>query len=70
MNSRPALDPKYRPPAWICASYGLSRSTLYRLLGEGRLRAVKVGRSTLVEVESADALFSSLPSATFRSQAA
>jgi excisionase family DNA binding protein len=40
---------------------GLSRSFIYVALGDGRLQGLKVGRSTLVLVESLDRLLDRLP---------
>ena len=37
-------------------TYGLSRTTLYKLLSEGRLQSVKVGRRRLILRDSLDAL--------------
>lgn len=36
---------------------GMSRSTLYELIGEGEIEAVKVGRSTFVKYASLKGLF-------------
>jgi hypothetical protein len=44
----------------------ISNSQFYEILAEGRIRVVKLGRRTLVDVESADAYFASLPRAKFR----
>ena len=45
---------------------GISRSELYRLLGEGKLRGYKAGSRTLLDWSSVEAYVSSLPAATFR----
>ena len=42
-------------------TYGGSRSTAYRLAAAGKLRLVKRGARTLVDVDSADAHAASLP---------
>jgi excisionase family DNA binding protein len=39
----------------FCQRYKVSRSLAYRLLSDGRLRAVKVGRLTRIRQEDADA---------------
>jgi excisionase family DNA binding protein len=44
----------------------ISRATLYRLLGQGRITAVKRGRNTLIESASLDRYAADLPVATFR----
>lgn len=36
---------------------GISRSTLYELMGEGEIEVVKVGRSTFIRYESLKRLF-------------
>ena len=41
--------------------YGIGRTKLYALIGVGEIRAVKLGAKTLIDVESADAFFDSLP---------
>jgi len=38
------------------ATYRLSRSTLYKLMGAGKLRSVKVGGRRLIPVEAIEAL--------------
>jgi excisionase family DNA binding protein len=48
-------------------SGGCSRSTIYRDLAAGRLRAVKIGTRTLVLLDSLRERFASLPPANFRS---
>jgi excisionase family DNA binding protein len=40
----------------FCAAYGLSRSTAYRLMADGKLQTVKVGNRRLVPVDAAEAL--------------
>ena len=45
---------------------GLSRSTIYRELGAGKLRAVKQGTRTLVMVDSIRVYLAALPEAKFR----
>jgi len=44
--------------------YGAGRTTAYALLSDGKLRAVKCGRRTLIEVASADEYFAALPAAS------
>lgn len=39
-----------------CAALQIGRTTLYRLMSEGLIRKVKIGRKTLVTVESVRAL--------------
>ena len=40
----------------FCEAYGISRSTAYRLIAEGKLKTVKVGNRRLVPVDVAEAL--------------
>jgi excisionase family DNA binding protein len=46
----------------FCREYSVSRSLAYRLLGDGDLRAVKVGRLTRVTRAAADAWLRQLES--------
>jgi excisionase family DNA binding protein len=49
-----------RPEAFsvkdFCAQYSLSRSTVYKLMTQGKLRTVKVAGKRLIPRESGDAL--------------
>ena len=40
-----------------CRLTGLGRTSIYKLIGDGRLRTVKLGRATLIEYTSLEALF-------------
>jgi excisionase family DNA binding protein len=56
----------YHPPATgriptATALYGVSRSHLYRLAGEGRIRFLKAGRTTLVDLDSVRNYLATLP---------
>jgi excisionase family DNA binding protein len=46
---------------------GVGRSTIYRLIGEGRLRAMKIGHRTVICGESVRRFLGELPAATCRS---
>ncbi len=48
------------------AIFGLSRSALYRLAGEGKVTFRKVGRSTLVDCASVRAFLAAQPTASIR----
>jgi len=39
-----------------CKATGLGKTSIYRLIGEGRIATVKVGRRTLVKLDSLRAL--------------
>ena len=41
----------------FCAAYGLSRTTVYSLIGAGKLRSVVVGGRRLIHKNDAEALF-------------
>jgi excisionase family DNA binding protein len=45
----------------FCERYGVGRSTVYAQFKAGRLRAIKVGRRTLINVADAEGWFHSLP---------
>ena len=47
-------------------TYGPSRSTTYELIAQGKITARKIGRKTVIDVESADRWFASLPEADIR----
>lgn len=51
------------------AATGLSRSAIYRAAGEGKIRLLKNGRSTLVDMASVRTFLANLPSATVRTAA-
>jgi excisionase family DNA binding protein len=60
---RPTSDfvPEAVPLPRAPGVFGISRSSLYRLAGDGRIRFVKIGRSTLVDAASVRAFLASLP---------
>ena len=60
------LAPLALPLARAVAWSGLSRSTIYRMAAQGRVRLVKAGRSTLVDADSLRAVVAGLPPATVR----
>lgn len=64
-TSLPEMVPLPQAPA----AFGLSRSALYRAAGEGKIRFVKLGRSTLVDAASVRAFLASLPTAVIRAPA-
>lgn len=45
---------------------GLSRSTIYREAARGNIRLLKIGRSTLVCMDSVRAFLANLPAASIR----
>jgi len=40
----------------VAQSLGLSRTTIYKLIGQGQLQSIKLGASMLIAAESVDAL--------------
>jgi len=61
-------SPELIPVREYCRSRGIGTTTLYKLLNEGSLVAVKVGSKTLITAESDRAWRASLP--TYQPQAA
>jgi excisionase family DNA binding protein len=57
----PSLEPQFVPLPRAPALFGLSRSALYRLAADGRVRMVKMGARTLVDAESVRAFLATLP---------
>jgi excisionase family DNA binding protein len=45
----------------VCGRLGLSRETVWRMLGDGRLAGVKIGRHWRVSEAALDAYLSALP---------
>ena len=60
------MEPKMLGIAQITRRYGIGRSSVYELLAAGKVRGVKFGSKTLIDVASADALFATLPAAEIR----
>jgi excisionase family DNA binding protein len=46
----------------FCKLHGIGRSTTYRIIASGQLKARKIGRRTFIEAEDAQAWRNSLPS--------
>jgi hypothetical protein len=61
-----AANPKFAPIRQWCAISGMSRTATYNALGHGDLKAVKLGRRTLLDVEVGLAWLRSLPPAQIR----
>lgn len=60
-----SMQPIGVPPLKAAPLIGGSRSTVYRLLRAGKLRAIKRGAATLVLTDSIHEYMESLPVATF-----
>ena len=64
MNYSPSpITPEMVPLPRAPALFGLSRSHLYRLAADGRIRMVKAGARTLVDAASVRDFLASLPPA-------
>jgi excisionase family DNA binding protein len=53
--------PKYGKIPAACAMSGVARTTIYSWIAEGKIRAVKAGSATLIELASVEAHLASLP---------
>ena len=58
--------PEYGRIPEACRRYGLARSRLYLLAGDGHIRFVKVGSATLVDLESVREYLAARPAASIR----
>jgi hypothetical protein len=56
-----AQVPLYGSVKYGCARWDCSRSGLYELISTGKIRAIKDGARTKVDIASGDAHFASLP---------
>lgn len=61
VDSRPELRgyPITISVSQFCLLYGLGKTTTHKLINEGKLEVAKVGRRTLITLESAEALIAS-----------
>jgi len=48
----------------FCDRYGIGRTTAYAEIKLGRLKAIKVGRRTLISFDAAEEWLAALPSST------
>ena len=64
MNTKQNVEPTPAKRAYsipeVCRTASIGRTRLYSEISEGRLRAVKVGRRTLIRAEDLDAWLRSL----------
>jgi len=65
-NRATKLEPLALPIMAAVAVSGLSRSAIYREAGNGRIKLLKLGRTTLVDMASLRAFLASLPVAIIR----
>ena len=59
-NIEPALPKRAYSIPEVCRTASIGRTRLYSEISEGRLRAVKVGRRTLIRTEDLDTWLRSL----------
>ena len=62
--------PLFAKPARATELYDISKSELYRLLAAEKIRAVKAGRTTLIDMQSVRDYLASLPAAKISLKAA
>ncbi len=60
------IEPLALPIMVAVVVSGLSRSAIYREAGNGRIKLMKLGRTTLVDMASLKAFLASLPAANIR----
>jgi excisionase family DNA binding protein len=60
-SAEPGLRPRYVSIQGACQITALSYVSIYRLIAAEKLRAVKAGSKTLVEMASIDEYLTSLP---------
>jgi hypothetical protein len=63
-----AIGPRTLTVAGVTQRYGWSRTSTYELLGEGKLKGVKMGARLLILVDSCEALLGALPPAQIAPQ--
>lgn len=63
-RTAPNLAPRVLPLKQAAVYLGMSRSAVYRAAADGRIRLLKIGRSTVLDVESGDRFLAGLPEAT------
>jgi len=62
----PKIEPLALPILAAVAVSGLSRSAIYREAGNGRIKLIKLGRTTLVDMASVREFLANLPPANIR----
>jgi excisionase family DNA binding protein len=67
MTAKPS-SPSAGPAEFVtvgraCEMYSVSQPTIYKLIREGKIRAVKLGRATRIEAGTIRRHFASLPAA-------
>ena len=65
-----AMAPMYASVQDLTTIIGLGRTSIYEMLARGELRAIKIGKRTLVDVAAARQFMAAQPVAVFTSKAA
>jgi hypothetical protein len=65
-RNRADADSPYCSITDFCRLFGGGRTSAYRLIAAGRIRAVKRGTRTLIDLQSAHNYFASLPLAEIK----
>jgi excisionase family DNA binding protein len=66
LQPQPVLEPVLASINATCECLDLSDTSVYRLIGQGKLKAVKAGIKTLITVQSIKAYVASLPQANIK----
>jgi excisionase family DNA binding protein len=70
MQQMPEITPVHISVNDACARHDCSRPHLYILIGQGKVKAVKNGRRTLIVTRTLDDHFAALPPAKIKAPAA
>ncbi|MFY9641264.1 MAG: helix-turn-helix domain-containing protein [Rhodomicrobium sp.] len=61
INKNPPIEVRALRVNDAARIYGISRATIYKLMGQNKLRTVKIGRHRLIPVAAIEALFQGVP---------
>jgi hypothetical protein len=67
-QNEPAIEPAFLPIPAACTFLGLRPTSIYRLVGLGKLQAVKAGGRTLLVMQSLRDYAASLPPAEIKTR--
>lgn len=62
MNDHTQVERRFISVRNLAREFSISPATIYRLLKAGKIKAVKIGAATRVEMKSVETYFASLPS--------
>jgi excisionase family DNA binding protein len=60
-TAQPTIQPQAHTVPSVVATYGIGRTTIYKLIKEGKLEALKLGSRTLILDSSVRNLLANLP---------